>query len=156
MWLHAGNALVSSASLPGADLTVWVEGCGRAWPANAASLNTGGWKDLSVVISKKGFYFFFWIKNKTKIQNVIFNHTCIYFLPPVCFQLMKSLGVDESCRFVDVVGLESDPLSAVPKPCCALMLLFPLTQQVTVLIVIGWGAYITMWSPRKLLPIALR
>lgn len=49
---------------------------------------------------------------------------------------MKSLGVDESCRFVDVVGLESDQLSAVPKPCCALMLLFPLTQQVT--IVIRW------------------
>nr|XP_046270916.1 ubiquitin carboxyl-terminal hydrolase isozyme L1 isoform X2 [Scatophagus argus] len=44
-------------------------------------------------------------------------------------QLMKSLGVGESWRFVDVVGLESEQLTAVPKPCCALMLLFPLTQQ---------------------------
>lgn len=49
--------------------------------------------------------------------------------PEMLNMLMKSLGVDESCRFVDVVGLESDQLSAVPKPCCALMLLFPLTQQ---------------------------
>lgn len=40
--------------------------------------------------------------------------------------------MDECCRFVDVVGLESDQLSAVPKPCCALMLLFPLTQQVMI------------------------
>ncbi|XP_075890728.1 ubiquitin carboxyl-terminal hydrolase isozyme L1 [Nelusetta ayraudi] len=49
--------------------------------------------------------------------------------PEVNESLMRCLGVDESCRFVDVVGLDSDPLSAVPKPCCALMLLFPLTQQ---------------------------
>lgn len=48
----------------------------------------------------------------------------------VLVQLMKSLGVNESWRFVDVVGLESEQLSAVPKPCCSLMLLFPLTQQV--------------------------
>ena len=48
------------------------------------------------------------------------------------FQLMKCLGVDESWRFVDVVGLEDEQLSAVPKPCCALMLLFPLTQQVII------------------------
>lgn len=43
---------------------------------------------------------------------------------------MKYLGVDESWRFVDVVGLEDEQLSSVPKPCRALMLLFPLTQQV--------------------------
>ncbi|XP_054866361.1 ubiquitin carboxyl-terminal hydrolase isozyme L1 [Amphiprion ocellaris] len=45
------------------------------------------------------------------------------------FQMMNKLGVGESWRFVDVLGLEGDQLSAVPKPCCALMLLFPLTQQ---------------------------
>jgi len=44
--------------------------------------------------------------------------------------MMSKLGVGESWRFVDVLGLEGDQLSAVPKPCCALMLLFPLTQQV--------------------------
>uniref|UniRef100_A0A3Q4AQT8 Ubiquitin carboxyl-terminal hydrolase n=1 Tax=Mola mola TaxID=94237 RepID=A0A3Q4AQT8_MOLML len=44
-------------------------------------------------------------------------------------ELMRCLGVSESWRFVDVVGLESEQLSAVPKPCCALMLLFPLTHK---------------------------
>ncbi|KAM7419485.1 hypothetical protein PAMA_016548 [Pampus argenteus] len=43
--------------------------------------------------------------------------------------MLSKLGVDESWRFVDVLGLEGEQLSAVPKPCCALMLLFPLTQQ---------------------------
>ncbi|XP_074520729.1 ubiquitin carboxyl-terminal hydrolase isozyme L1 [Halichoeres trimaculatus] len=42
---------------------------------------------------------------------------------------MSSLGVGEGWRFVDVVGLEGDQLNTVPKPCCSLMLLFPLTQQ---------------------------
>ncbi|XP_041839858.1 ubiquitin carboxyl-terminal hydrolase isozyme L1 isoform X2 [Melanotaenia boesemani] len=44
-------------------------------------------------------------------------------------QIMSKLGVGESWHFVDVLGLEKEQLSAVPKPCCALMLLFPLTQQ---------------------------
>lgn len=43
---------------------------------------------------------------------------------------MSKLGVGESWHFVDVLGLEGEQLSTVPKPCCALMLLFPLTQQV--------------------------
>lgn len=55
----------------------------------------------------------------------------------VCvFQMMSKLGVGESWRFVDVVGLEAELLSSVPKPCCALMLLFPLTQQVIMCV---WG-----------------
>ncbi|KAM4750814.1 ubiquitin carboxyl-terminal hydrolase isozyme L1 [Anableps anableps] len=45
------------------------------------------------------------------------------------FQIMSKLGVSGSWRFVDILGLEGEPLTAVPKPCCALMLLFPLTQQ---------------------------
>ncbi|KAJ0050872.1 hypothetical protein NL108_009271 [Boleophthalmus pectinirostris] len=44
-------------------------------------------------------------------------------------EMMDKLGVGGNWRFVDVLGLEGDQLSAVPKPCCALMLLFPLTQQ---------------------------
>uniref|UniRef100_A0A3B4G7K1 Ubiquitin carboxyl-terminal hydrolase n=1 Tax=Pundamilia nyererei TaxID=303518 RepID=A0A3B4G7K1_9CICH len=44
-------------------------------------------------------------------------------------EMMGKLGVGESWRFVDVLGLEGEQLSSVPKPCCALMLLFPLTQQ---------------------------
>ncbi|KAM9856461.1 ubiquitin carboxyl-terminal hydrolase isozyme L1 [Aulostomus maculatus] len=49
--------------------------------------------------------------------------------PEMLNKMMSKLGVDESWRFVDVLGLEADQLSTVPKPCCALMLLFPLTQQ---------------------------
>ncbi|TNM85794.1 ubiquitin carboxyl-terminal hydrolase isozyme L1 [Takifugu rubripes] len=55
--------------------------------------------------------------------------TAMELNPEMLNLLMKSLGVNESWRFVDVVGLESEQLSAVPKPCCSLMLLFPLTQQ---------------------------
>ncbi|KAG7485378.1 ubiquitin carboxyl-terminal hydrolase isozyme L1 [Solea senegalensis] len=43
--------------------------------------------------------------------------------------MMDKLGVGDSWRFVDVLGLEGEQLSTVPAPCCALMLLFPLTQQ---------------------------
>ncbi len=31
---------------------------------------------------------------------------------------------------MDVLGLEEESLSGVSSPCCAMMLLFPLTQQV--------------------------
>lgn len=48
--------------------------------------------------------------------------------PEMLNKMMEKLGVGGNC-FVDVLGLEEDQLSAVPKPCCALMLLFPLTQQ---------------------------
>ncbi|KAM8880196.1 ubiquitin carboxyl-terminal hydrolase isozyme L1 isoform 2-T2 [Spinachia spinachia] len=44
-------------------------------------------------------------------------------------EMMSNLGVGESWRFSDVLGLEEEQLSSVPKPCCALMLLFPLTKQ---------------------------
>lgn len=49
--------------------------------------------------------------------------------PEMLNKIMDTLGVGGNWRFVDVLGLEGDQLSAVPKPCCALMLLFPLTQQ---------------------------
>ncbi|XP_010766600.1 ubiquitin carboxyl-terminal hydrolase isozyme L1 isoform X1 [Notothenia coriiceps] len=49
--------------------------------------------------------------------------------PEMLNKMMSKLGVGENWRFVDVLGLESEQLSAVPKPCCAMMLLFPLTQQ---------------------------
>lgn len=45
-------------------------------------------------------------------------------------KVLSKLGVGSSWRFVDVLGLEDESLSGVPSPCCALMLLFPLTQQV--------------------------
>lgn len=49
--------------------------------------------------------------------------------PEMLNKLMQKLGVCEDWCFVDVLGLEEDQLSAVPKACCGLMLLFPLTQQ---------------------------
>lgn len=49
--------------------------------------------------------------------------------PEMLNKMMEKLGVGGNWRFVDVLGLEEDQLSGVPKPCCALMLLFPLTQQ---------------------------
>lgn len=45
-------------------------------------------------------------------------------------QVLARLGVAGQWRFVDVLGLEEDGLSAVPAPACALLLLFPLTAQV--------------------------
>ncbi|XP_026216725.1 ubiquitin carboxyl-terminal hydrolase isozyme L1 [Anabas testudineus] len=55
--------------------------------------------------------------------------TAMEINPEMLNKMMTKLGVGESWRFVDVLGLEGDQLSAVPTPCCALMLLFPLTQQ---------------------------
>nr|BAC82839.1 ubiquitin C-terminal hydrolase [Acanthogobius flavimanus] len=49
--------------------------------------------------------------------------------PEMLNKMMEKLGVGGNWRFVDVLGLEGEQLSAMPKPCCALMLLFPLTQQ---------------------------
>lgn len=45
-------------------------------------------------------------------------------------QVLSNLGVGSSWHFVDVLGLEDELLSSVPSPSCAVMLLFPLTQQV--------------------------
>lgn len=45
-------------------------------------------------------------------------------------QVLSKLGVGSSWNFVDVLGLEDELLSSVPSPSCAVMLLFPLTQQV--------------------------
>lgn len=49
--------------------------------------------------------------------------------PEMLNKMMEKLGVGGNWRFVDVLGLEEDQLSRVPEPCCAMMLLFPLTQQ---------------------------
>ncbi|XP_018591154.1 ubiquitin carboxyl-terminal hydrolase isozyme L1 [Scleropages formosus] len=49
--------------------------------------------------------------------------------PEMLNKVLAKLGVRDSWRFVDVLGLEDESLSAVPRPSKAMMLLFPLTQQ---------------------------
>ncbi|XP_072526717.1 ubiquitin carboxyl-terminal hydrolase isozyme L1 [Salminus brasiliensis] len=49
--------------------------------------------------------------------------------PEMLNKVLGKLGVGADWHFVDVLGLEDEALSGVPTPCCALMLLFPLTQQ---------------------------
>ncbi|NXF37206.1 UCHL1 hydrolase, partial [Nyctibius bracteatus] len=44
-------------------------------------------------------------------------------------QVLSRLGVGPGWRFVDVLGFEDEALGAVPAPACALLLLFPLTEQ---------------------------
>uniref|UniRef100_A0A3P8UTD1 Ubiquitin carboxyl-terminal hydrolase n=1 Tax=Cynoglossus semilaevis TaxID=244447 RepID=A0A3P8UTD1_CYNSE len=49
--------------------------------------------------------------------------------PEMLNKMMDKLGVGKTWRFVDVLGLEAEQLKTLPKECCALMLLFPLTPQ---------------------------
>ncbi|XP_023685267.2 ubiquitin carboxyl-terminal hydrolase isozyme L1 [Paramormyrops kingsleyae] len=49
--------------------------------------------------------------------------------PEMLNKVFGKLGVGAGWHFVDVLGLEDDSLSSVPTPACAVMLLFPLTQQ---------------------------
>ncbi|KAJ7395786.1 Ubiquitin carboxyl-terminal hydrolase isozyme L1 [Pitangus sulphuratus] len=44
-------------------------------------------------------------------------------------EVLSRLGVGPGWRFVDVLGFEDETLRAVPTPACALLLLFPLTEQ---------------------------
>lgn len=49
--------------------------------------------------------------------------------PEVMNQFLKQLGVGTSWQFVDVYGLDPELLSLVPRPVCALLLLFPITEK---------------------------
>ncbi|KAL1024022.1 hypothetical protein UPYG_G00050400 [Umbra pygmaea] len=49
--------------------------------------------------------------------------------PEMLNKVLSTLGVRATWRFVDVLGLEEEGVASVPSPCCALMLLFPLTPQ---------------------------
>lgn len=46
---------------------------------------------------------------------------------------MENLGVPSDWQIVDVYGLEPDLLATVPQPVLAVMLLFPVTENVRIL-----------------------
>jgi len=45
-------------------------------------------------------------------------------------QYVWTLGVSEQWQFVDVWGFESDLLQLLPRPICAVLLLYPLSDKV--------------------------
>uniref|UniRef100_A0A8C5PM18 Ubiquitin carboxyl-terminal hydrolase n=1 Tax=Leptobrachium leishanense TaxID=445787 RepID=A0A8C5PM18_9ANUR len=49
--------------------------------------------------------------------------------PEMLNEVFSQLGVSGDWKFEDVIGFEESSLSAVPKPVCALMLAFPLSEQ---------------------------
>lgn len=48
-------------------------------------------------------------------------------------QFITCLGMKDTWQFRDVYGLDPELLSMVPRPVCALLLLFPVTEKVTCL-----------------------
>uniref|UniRef100_A0A8V0X931 Ubiquitin carboxyl-terminal hydrolase n=1 Tax=Gallus gallus TaxID=9031 RepID=A0A8V0X931_CHICK len=49
--------------------------------------------------------------------------------PDVTNQFLKQLGIHPDWQFVDVYGMEPELLSMVPRPVCAVLLLFPITEK---------------------------
>ncbi len=46
------------------------------------------------------------------------------------FKFLRQLGLVPTWQFGDVYGLEAEVLSLVPRPVCAVLLLFPITEKV--------------------------
>lgn len=49
--------------------------------------------------------------------------------PEVMNKYVQTLGVNEQWQFIDVWGFESDLLQLLPRPICAVLLLYPLTDK---------------------------
>ena len=52
----------------------------------------------------------------------------------VGWQYVQNLGVPATWQFTDVYGFEPDLLAFVPKPVVAVLLLYPLSEKVS----LGW------------------
>ena len=57
----------------------------------------------------------------------------------VCYlvQYVRTLGISEQWQFVDVWGFESDLLQLLPRPICAVLLLYPLSDKVFSVLLFG-------------------
>uniref|UniRef100_A0A6Q2YZD9 Ubiquitin carboxyl-terminal hydrolase n=1 Tax=Esox lucius TaxID=8010 RepID=A0A6Q2YZD9_ESOLU len=49
--------------------------------------------------------------------------------PDIMNQFLRQLGLLPTWQFGDVYGMDPDLLSMVPRPVCAILLLFPVTEQ---------------------------
>ena len=47
-------------------------------------------------------------------------------------QYVQSLGVGEQWQFVDVWGFDKELLDMLPRPICAVLLLYPISEKVYV------------------------
>ena len=65
------------------------------------------------------------------VNRLRLYHKTIYSSFYVCvMQYAANLGMEMQFQFYDVFGLDPDLLTMVPKPCIALLLLFPINEKV--------------------------
>ena len=58
----------------------------------------------------------------------------VYF--QVLNKYLKNLGVkNDDYEFVEIIGFDEELLSFVPQPVCAVLLVFPITEEVDYLII---------------------
>lgn len=61
---------------------------------------------------------------------VLYDLYLIYVLCYTFIKFLRQLGLVPTWQFGDVYGLEPEVLSLVPRPVCAVLLLFPITEKV--------------------------